>query len=76
MENLDELAVQVLSDEGAQCGDCADQPGDRTCPDCEKCRRRYVASLRAAGWAPAERSSCRSTRPATNSPPSKRNSPT
>lgn len=49
--NFDDLAVQTLSDEGAQCGDCADQPGDRTCPDCEERRRRYVTALRAAGWA-------------------------
>lgn len=48
----DDLAVQVLSDEGAQCGDCSDQPGDRICPACEKCRRDYVLALRAAGWGP------------------------
>ncbi|MBB1252893.1 hypothetical protein H3146_05865 [Streptomyces sp. OF3] len=51
----DERAMQVLSNEGAQCGDwgrCGDQPGDRTCPDCERCRRRYVTALRAAGWGP------------------------
>jgi hypothetical protein len=50
--SLDDLAVQVLSNEGAQCGVCGDQPGDRTCPACEGCRLRYVAALRAAGWAP------------------------
>lgn len=49
---LDDQAIQILSNEGAQCGVCGDQPGDRTCPDCEKCRHRYVAALRAAGWAP------------------------
>lgn len=49
----DDFAVQILSDEGAQCGDCGDQPGDRICPDCEKCRHRYVLALRAAGWGPA-----------------------
>lgn len=48
----DDVAVQVLSNEGAQCGDCGDQPGDRICPACERCRRWYVAALRAAGWAP------------------------
>lgn len=48
----DDLAIQILSNEGAQCGVCGDQPGDRICPDCEKCRTRYVAALRAAGWAP------------------------
>lgn len=48
----DDHAVQVLSNEGAQCGVCGDQPGDRICPDCEKCRARYIAALRAAGWAP------------------------
>lgn len=48
----DDFAVQILSDEGAQCGDCGDQPGDRICPDCEKCRHRYVLALRAAGWGP------------------------
>lgn len=47
-----DLAVQILSDEGAQCGDCGDQPGDRICPACEKCRRNYVLALRAAGWGP------------------------
>ncbi|MFH8336925.1 hypothetical protein [Streptomyces sp. AM6-12] len=50
--DLDDQAVQILSNEGAQCGVCGDEPGDRTCPDCEKCRARYVAALRAAGWAP------------------------
>lgn len=53
--SADDLAVQVLSNEGAQCGDwgiCGDQPGDRICPNCEKVRARYVAALRAAGWAP------------------------
>ncbi|MEC4016126.1 hypothetical protein [Streptomyces sp. H27-D2] len=48
----DELAVQVLSNEGAMCGVCGDEPGDHNCPDCERCRRDYVAALRAAGWAP------------------------
>lgn len=49
---LDDQAVQILSNEGAQCGACGDEPGDRTCPDCEKCRAGYVAALRAGGWAP------------------------
>lgn len=49
---LDDQAIQILSNEGAQCGNCGDQPGDRTCPSCESCRSRYVAALRAAGWAP------------------------
>jgi hypothetical protein len=50
--SLDDQAIQVLSNEGAQCGDCGDEPGDRTCPDCERCRGWYVAALRKAGWAP------------------------
>ncbi len=50
--DYDEQAIQVLSDEGAQCGVCGDEPGDRVCPDCERCRRWYVAALRKAGWAP------------------------
>jgi hypothetical protein len=53
--DADDAAVQVLSNEGAQCGDwgiCGDQPGDRICPNCEKVRARYVAALREAGWAP------------------------
>lgn len=50
--NPDETALQALSDAGAVCGDCGDQPGDRVCPDCERCRRWYVAALRKAGWAP------------------------
>ena len=48
----DDAAIQVLSNEGAQCGVCGDQPGDRICPDCERCRGWYVAALRKAGWAP------------------------
>ncbi|MGY5127350.1 hypothetical protein [Streptomyces nigrescens] len=47
----DDQAMQALSDAGAQCGVCGDEPGDRTCPDCERCYQRYVAALRAAGWA-------------------------
>lgn len=50
----DDRAIQVLSDQGAQCGDCGDEPGDRVCPDCEKYRRWYVDALRAAGWAPRD----------------------
>lgn len=49
----DDQAIQALSNAGAMCGVCGDEPGDRTCPDCERCRRRYVTALRAAGWAPA-----------------------
>jgi hypothetical protein len=49
---FDDEAIQILSNEGAQCGDCGDQPGDRCCPACEKFRAGYVAALRAAGWAP------------------------
>jgi hypothetical protein len=52
MNPLDNKAMQALSDAGAQCGVCGDQPGDRICPDCERCYRSYVAALRAAGWAP------------------------
>lgn len=48
----DDAAIQILSEAGAQCGNCGDQPGDRICPDCEKYRRWYVAALRQAGWAP------------------------
>lgn len=51
-QQLDDQAVQILSNEGAQCGSCGDQPGDRVCPDCEKVRAGYVAALRAAGWTP------------------------
>jgi hypothetical protein len=50
--SADDAAIQILSEQGAQCGDCGDQPGDRICPDCERCRRWYVAALRKAGWAP------------------------
>jgi hypothetical protein len=49
---IDEIAIQALSDAGAICGDCGSEPGDRVCPDCERCRGWYVAALRAAGWAP------------------------
>lgn len=52
MTEIEDQAVQILSNEGAQCGNCGDQPGDRNCPDCEKCRRGYVAALVAAGWGP------------------------
>ncbi|WP_392838670.1 hypothetical protein [Streptomyces sp. LN500] len=52
MSDFDDKAMQALSDAGAQCGVCGDQPGDRICPDCERCYRSYVAALRAAGWAP------------------------
>lgn len=52
MNALDNKAMQALCDAGAQCGVCGDQPGDRICTDCERCYRRYVAALRAAGWAP------------------------
>jgi hypothetical protein len=48
----DQRAIQALSNEGAQCGNCGDEPGDRDCSDCEKARAGYVAALRAAGWAP------------------------
>jgi hypothetical protein len=48
----DEAAMQALSNEGAMCGDCGDQPGDRNCPDCERCLGWYVTALRKAGWAP------------------------
>jgi hypothetical protein len=51
-EAFDNQAMQILSDQGAQCGDCGDQPGDRICPDCERCRGWYVQALRKAGWAP------------------------
>ncbi|WP_331756749.1 hypothetical protein [Streptomyces decoyicus] len=48
----DNQAMQALSDAGAQCGSCGDEPGDRTCPDCERCYQSYVDALRKAGWAP------------------------
>lgn len=48
----DDAAMQVLSEQGAQCGNCGDEPGDRNCPDCERCRGWYVDALRKAGWAP------------------------
>lgn len=51
-QQADDHAIQILSNEGAQCGDCGDQPGDRICPNCERCRGWYVAALRKAGWAP------------------------
>ncbi|MFF9632912.1 hypothetical protein [Streptomyces fradiae] len=50
--NADEMAMQALSDAGAMCGVCGDEPGDRGCPDCDRCRARYVEVLRSAGWAP------------------------
>ncbi len=48
----DEAAKQALSVAGAMCGDCGDEPGDRKCPDCERCLGWYVTALRNAGWAP------------------------
>ncbi|MGW7636029.1 hypothetical protein [Streptomyces decoyicus] len=48
----DNEAMQALSNAGAQCGSCGDEPGDRVCPDCERFYQDYVAALRAAGWAP------------------------
>jgi hypothetical protein len=47
----DNAAMQALSDAGAQCGTCGDEPGDRNCPDCERCYQEYVKALRSAGWA-------------------------
>lgn len=52
MNARDDAAMQALSDAGAQCGVCGDQPGDRICPDCERCYETYVEALRKAGWAP------------------------
>jgi len=52
VQPIDDIAIQALSDAGAICGDCGSEPGDRVCPDCERCRGWYVAALRAAGWAP------------------------
>lgn len=52
MSALDNTAMQALSDAGAQCGDCGDQPGDRICPACELHYGWCVAALRTAGWAP------------------------
>jgi hypothetical protein len=49
----DDHAVQVLSQAGAMCGVCGDEPGDRKCPDCESCRRDYLECLyQEAGWGP------------------------
>jgi len=48
----DNQAMQALSDAGAQCGNCGDEPGDRKCQDCERCYQRYVKALREAGWVP------------------------
>jgi len=45
-------AMQALSNAGAVCGNCGDEPGDRTCPDCERIYRTYLSALRDAGWAP------------------------
>lgn len=35
----------VLSDAGAFCGECGFQPGDRGCPDCERCWDSYTTAL-------------------------------
>ncbi|GAA0500887.1 hypothetical protein [Streptomyces olivaceiscleroticus] len=48
----DETAKKALNKAGAQCGSCGSEPGDRDCPDCERCYQWYVKALRAAGWAP------------------------
>jgi hypothetical protein len=48
----DDIAKQALSEQGAMCGACGDEPGDRKCRDCERCLTWYVAALRKAGWAP------------------------
>ncbi|MFH9236112.1 hypothetical protein [Streptomyces globisporus] len=53
MKAPDQTAIQALSDAGAFCGVCGFQPGDRGCPDCERCWAAYTKALRAAGWAPA-----------------------
>jgi hypothetical protein len=50
--NADDKAKQTLSEAGAMCGNCGDEPGNRNCPDCERCLGRYVAALRKTGWAP------------------------
>ncbi|MET7713739.1 hypothetical protein [Streptomyces sp. NPDC005407] len=52
MSAYDDQAKQALSVAGAMCGDCGDEPGDRKCPDCERCLGWYVDALRKAGWAP------------------------
>lgn len=52
MSHRDETAIQALSDAGAFCGECGFEPGDRGCPDCERCWARYATTLRASGWAP------------------------
>ena len=52
MNAFDNQAMQALSEAGAMCGACGDEPGDRNCPDCERCYEWYVAALRAAGWSP------------------------
>jgi hypothetical protein len=52
VSTLDDQAKQALSDAGAQCGSCGNEPGDRTCPHCQRCLGWYVEALRKAGWAP------------------------
>ncbi|MDX3532478.1 hypothetical protein P1P75_40325 [Streptomyces sp. ID05-39B] len=50
--HTDDAALQALSNQGAMCGTCANEPGNRTCPYCEEARHRYLKALRAIGWAP------------------------
>jgi hypothetical protein len=52
MNARDDSAMQALSDAGAQCGECGDEPGDRICPDCERHYQWCVEALRKVGWVP------------------------
>lgn len=42
---LRERITTTLSAAGAFCGNCGFQPGDRGCPDCERCWADYAAAL-------------------------------
>ncbi|MFD5899085.1 hypothetical protein [Streptomyces sp. NPDC060366] len=37
--------IAALSLAGAFCGECGFEPGDRGCPDCERCWARYVKEV-------------------------------
>lgn len=42
---LSELVADALSKAGAFCGACGFEPGDRGCPDCERCWASYADAL-------------------------------
>lgn len=50
--DADDRAMHALSNAGAFCGECGFEPGERGCPECERCWSEYVKALREAGWAP------------------------